>query len=171
MKERIKRENSATSGKGVTRRQFVKLTGITTVGVTSLGFTEFLARGVSIITDPEDPVAGALPVKWAVRELENALQAHGIVAKRYEKPGKARAGDVNIIVAGSGLALTIKLLKEANANIPSVPEALGLVPVKSGNKQFLLAAGYDQRGLVYALLDLVDRVQNSIDPLDLIALI
>jgi hypothetical protein len=166
MKHQVKNDNSGKTNKGVTRRHFVKLAGITAIGVSSIGFHEFHSRKVSIITDPADPVAGSLPVQWAVKELETSLQSHGIIVRRYEKPGKTISGDINIIVAGSDSPLALKLLKETGANIPSVPEALGLLPVKSVGRQFLLACGYDQRGLVYALLELADRVQNSVQPLD-----
>ncbi len=166
MKEPDKIDNTGENGRSVSRRQFVKLAGITTIGVSSVGFSEFYSSGVAVIIDPVDPVAGSRPVQWAVSELEGALRTHGIILKRYEKPARAKAGDINIIVAGGGSPLAVKMLKEAKAKIPSVPEALGLVPVKSGSRQFLLACGYDPRGLVYALLELSDRVQNSVQPLE-----
>ena len=166
MKGRIKDYNSGESSKGVTRRHFVKLAGITAIGVSSIGFSKFFARGVSIITDPADLVGGSLPVQWALKELEGSLQSYGIFVKRYEKLSKVKTGDINIVVAGSESPLALKLLKLARVNIPSIPEALGLVPVKLGSKQFLLTCGFDQRGLVYALLELTDCVQNSNQPLD-----
>ena len=45
-------------------------------------------------------------------------------------------------------------------------EALGLIPVRFEEKEILLACGYDVRGLVYALLELADRVQYSNQPFD-----
>jgi hypothetical protein len=166
MKDHIRNNNFREGGKGVSRRQFVKLTGISAIGISSFGISELYTLGVSVISDPADPVAGSHQVQWAVKELTGSLQTQGIIVSRYEMPAKAKSNNINIIVAGSESPLALKLLKEAKVNVPSVPEALGLVPVKSGGKKYLLACGYDQPGLVYALLELADRVQNSNHPLD-----
>ena len=56
-------------------------------------------------------------------------------------------------------------MKTAGANIPSAPESLALVAGKAAGKQVVLACGYDSRGLVYALLELADRVQHAADPI------
>lgn len=58
-------------------------------------------------------------------------------------------------------SLACKLIKDSKIKIPAVSEALGLVPIKSDDKQVLLACGYNVRVLVYALLELADRVQYS----------
>jgi hypothetical protein len=58
-----------------------------------------------------------------------------------------------------------QLLAEAGAHIAEVPEALGLVPIKTSGKPVLLACGHDERGLVYAMLELADRVRHGTQPL------
>lgn len=68
-------------------------------------------------------------------------------------------------MTGSDSSLARQLLKEAGTNIPAVSEALGLVPVNLVGKQVLLACGYDERGIVYALLELADRVHHTTQPL------
>ena len=47
-----------------------------------------------------------------------------------------------------------------------MPEALGLVQAVSSGKPLLLATGYDSRGLIYAVLELADRVNCSSQPLE-----
>lgn len=151
---------------GVSRRHFVKVAGITALGVSSFGLSDITAKGVSIIADPSDPIVGTPPTKWAMKELEDSLTAQGIGVSRFEKLSQAKAGDLYIVVAGLASSVTGPMLKAGKIKIPAVPEALGLVPVKSDGKQLLLACGYDERGLVYALLDLADRVQHSTQPLE-----
>ena len=51
------------------------------------------------------------------------------------------------------------VLEGAEASIPEVPEALGLVPGGSDGRPLLLAGGSDERGLVYAVLELADLVE------------
>jgi hypothetical protein len=148
------------------RRHFVKIAGITALGISSLGLNDFLIKGVSIISDPDDPIAGSQPVKWAARELEGSLSSKGVVVTRCEQIAQAKEGDLCIVLAGSVSAIAQKILKGSRIIIPEVPEALGLVPGQFSGKPVLLTSGSDQRGLVYALLELADRVNNSIQPLD-----
>ena len=166
MEKHLKEQKSKPESNEVTRRHFVKVAGIAAVGVSSFGFSDFMAKGVTIILDPADIVAGSAPALWAARELENSLTSKGITVTRIDQPGKAKQDDLNILVAGSASKSSLEILKASNTNIPAVPEALGLVPAKVSGKQVLLACGQDTRGLVYALLELNDRVQNSSQPFD-----
>jgi hypothetical protein len=166
MKKHLKDQNSNQKNNVVTRRHFVKIAGITAVGVSSFGFSDFIANGVTIILDPSELVAGSTPALWAAKELENSLTSQGISVSRTDQVSKAKADDLKILVTGATSKSCIEILKSGSINIPALPEALGLIPVKVNGKQVLLACGYDIRGLVYALLELNDRVQNSNKPLD-----
>jgi hypothetical protein len=166
MKKQTKNPGSRNNVNGISRRHFVKIAGITSIGVSSIGISDFTAQGVSIITDPSDQVAGSSPSRWAMKEFEVSLTAQGIGVFHCDKLSQSRAGDFNIVVAGLATSMTGQLLKAAKTSIPAVPESLGLVPVKYEGKQVLLACGNDERGLVYALLELADRVQNSTLPLE-----
>jgi hypothetical protein len=149
----------------VNRRHFLKIAGITTLGMPFLGATDFKAAAVAIVLDPADPIAGSAPAQWALQELEQALTAQGVVIRKLKRLAPTAAADLSIVVAGAGSAAARQLLQVAGTRIPAAAEALGLVPLKSGGRQVLLAAGYDVRGLVYALLELADRVQHGPDAL------
>lgn len=152
--------------RGINRRHFVKIAGITTLGISSLGFSDLNGKGISIVSDPADLIAGSLPAQWAVNELVQSLASRGINVSRYESLSQTGNNYLNIVMADSGSPVARQLLNAVKTTIPNVPEALGLVPLKSEGKQILLACGFDERGLVYALLELADRVQNSDEPLD-----
>ena len=152
--------------KSISRRHFVRIVGISALGASSLGHFKFGKNRVSVVVDPEDTLAGATPSQWAVRELEESLKSGGINVHRCNLLAQAKNGDLIIVAAGSDSPLSRKLRQETGVNIPAVPEALGIVPSKSNDKQILLACGYDVRGLVYALLELADRVRYSDRPLD-----
>ena len=152
--------------KGISRRFFVKIAGISALGISSLGYINFNTKGVSIVIDPSDNIAGSQPSQWAVKELEKSLASGGINVYRCVKISQARDGDLCIAVAGLDSSIAGQLIKNAKTDIPAVAEALGIVPVKSGDEQILLACSYDVRGLVYALLELADRVQYSEQTLD-----
>jgi hypothetical protein len=139
------------------RRSFLKHTGAA-AGVTVAQRLTGATGGVSIIVDPRDPIASAAPPAWAVGELRAALSAQGGSAQVYPRIAAAPVSDRYIVVAGSGSSSARQILKAANISMPSSSEALCLVPGHLGGKSALLAGGSDARGLVYAVLELADRV-------------
>jgi len=133
------------------RRQFFKTAAL---GATaSAGLPGAVPRPVAIVLDPADPVAAAPACRWAVGELSGALAARGVQARIVDRVAQAAAADLCIVASGN-----------QQGRAPSVPEALALGPAHAGGRDVLLAAGHDPRGLVYALLELADRVGNSADP-------
>jgi hypothetical protein len=156
--------------KSISRRSFVKIAGISALGISSLGSFGFNLKGVSLVIDPGDSTAGSGPSQWAAKELEKSLRSEEIDVFKCSQLSKARSGDLIIVAAGADFWVARRLLKEAKTEIPDTAEALGLVPIRSGDKQILLACGYDVSGLVYALLELVDRIKYSNDPIDSISI-
>jgi len=147
------------------RRRFLQAAG----SAASLGAGRAAAGGVSLVTDPADAVAAAAPARWAAKQLEDALAARQVAVRRCESVSQAAAGDLCIVAAGAGSALAREVLGAAGVTVAAAPEALGIVAGKAAGKPVLLACGHDARGLVYALLDLADRVENGGAPLAALA--
>jgi hypothetical protein len=166
MKNLLMNQEPSGKPKGMTRRHFVKIAGTSALWLSSLGALSFRAKGVSLVIDPADEAAGAPPSQWAAQVLEESLTARGVNVHRCDRLARARSGDLCIVAAGSEATLGRQLLKHGGIDFPGAPEALGLVPLTSDDKQVLLACGYDARGLVYALLELADRVNYSDRSLD-----
>lgn len=120
-------------------------------------------RAVAIILTPED--AAHKPAPWAVTELRDALQSRGVVAEIFEHLDQAPPGSDCIVAATAGSVTGRQALAATGLSMPNVPEAVGLARGKMGNRRFLLACGSDVRGLVYALLELTDRVKHAFEPL------
>jgi hypothetical protein len=159
-------QKSPGETKGIDRRSFVKIAGISALGASSISSFNFNTKGVSIIIDPADQTAGSQPSQWAAEELEKSLTSKGINVYRCDQIAQAQSGDLIIVAASSGSSIAHQLLKGSDIKISATPEALGLVPLKTDDKYILLACGYDVRGLVYALLELADRILYSNQPLD-----
>jgi hypothetical protein len=154
------------------RRRFLQTAGslAALAGSEVNGVAGVVGRGVSIVVDPSDPIASAPEAAWASKELEDALKAQGILVKRCQQAAQANPGDLCLVVAGLGSPLAMEILKGTKANIATVPEALGVFPGSVANRKVTLVCGYDARALVYALLDLTDRVQNThSDPIGALA--
>ncbi len=141
------------------RRSFLKSAGIAAQSLLSA------APGVSVIVDPKDPIASAPPSRWAAGELRAALESQGVAAQVYPRLDAAPAGDHHVVVAGGASSAARQILKGANASMPSSPEALCLVAGSLGGRSVLLAGGSDVRGLVFAVLELADRVRYGGAPL------
>src|ERR1700693_1549378 len=129
------------------RRDFLKTPGGTVVGVSAIRTLSGATQGVSIVVDPQDPIASARPAAWAIRELQSGLSTQGVTAKVYARLEAAPAGDRYIVVAGGGSPVAQQILKAAKVTLPSSAEAVCLVPGSLGGKSVLLAGGSDVRGL------------------------
>jgi hypothetical protein len=146
------------------RRRFLKASAaVAGVGLTRPRWTRAGAPAVSIVADPGDAIASAGPARWAAEELERALAARGVAVKRFERAAQSPAGDVCIIAAGSDAPIARDVLKRSGVTLENTAEALALVPGKAAGRPVLLACGQDVRGLVYALLELADRVRHGAD--------
>lgn len=148
---------------GAGRREFLKLAGMAGLSLPFASLDGWATGTVALITDAGDAVATSKPASWAAGELEQALTSMGITVKRYSKIADAATSDLVIVAAGP--AATRSLFSGTGITIPAVPEALGLVPIKQDGKSILVASGQDERGLIYALLELADRVRNSSSPM------
>lgn len=155
---------------GISRRRFIKITSISTVAAPLSSLSNFSPRALSIVFDPDDAPAQFSPASWAVAQLEEALRANGVAVKRYKDLALAPATDLCIVAGKATDPQVAQLMKKNKLNIPGVPEALGLIPLKSGGKSILLSVGNDVRGTVYAVLELADRVQNNSEALASLAL-
>ncbi len=137
------------------RREFLKTTGVAST----------LVRGdvrcVAIIADRHDPVASSEPAKWAAGELQSSLEIKGVLVRRRDSIERD-ADDFQIILSGPSVRAGIPL--------PAVPEGFVLAPATLPQRAAVFAIGYDPLGLVYAALELADRVRFAAKPLAVLQL-
>ncbi|HEY1800833.1 MAG TPA: hypothetical protein VGG46_07855 [Terriglobales bacterium] len=152
----------------ISRRDFLQVTALS-IGALTPG-TKALAQvmgghTLSIVADPDDPICVSAPSLWALGEMARLFAQRDIAVKRCASLEQAPPSDLCIVAAGSASALAAPVLRKANTTVSSKPESLGLVPFSHKGKPALLACGSDARGLMYALLELVDRIRYSENPL------
>lgn len=123
-------------------------------------------RGVLLVIDPADAVANSGPAQWATGLLHDALAARGTTVRTATSPSAALPGELRLVVAGAANRNAVLVLGAAGAAMPAGPEALALLNAQIDGADFLLAAGSDARGLVYALTDLLDRIAAEQAPGD-----
>ncbi|MFC1739587.1 hypothetical protein ACFL1G_11165 [Planctomycetota bacterium] len=99
-----------------------------------------------------------------VNKVKLALQEKGFEFEQVTTLDHAR-GQI-LIVAGlaTGTGQAAKLLKDLNIPAPTEPEALLIRHIENSGKKLLLTTGADDRGLMYALLDIAESIGFSSDP-------
>jgi hypothetical protein len=110
---------------------------------------------VAFRRDSADQVSTSEPATWALGELEAALRRRGV---EIVEGGKL---ETTIIVTSAGSADAARVAKASGIALPGVAESFALL--REGKDIF--AIGYDERGLVYALTELADRVDHAGDDL------
>jgi len=104
--------------------------------------------------------------RHGLSKIKLALQEKNISFEETTSLGTT-PGDI-LIVAGlstvSGAAS--ELLKSSNLTMPEAPESLLTQNMSCNGKRTLLVCGSDDRGLMYALLDVADRIGWSDDPVN-----
>jgi hypothetical protein len=134
----------------IPRRQFLKLVGATTVAGASRKSFATGSRKFSIVVHEADPVASTKPVAWAVKQLNQALAEQGIAAQIVANEREAAGSSMVVVVAG-----------DTKLNLAA--ESFRIAPGRSAGAEALTASAPDTRGLVYAVLELADRVQTGSD--------
>ncbi len=156
------------------RRDFIKTVSLITAGVAIGGpvfsFDNEGLKKVSLVFDPNDPVANAQSAQWALEQLKEALKVQGIKSAVYAKLKDAPVNDLCVLVSGSKSKMARDLMGKRSVAVSETPEALGLVRGVIDGRSVLLACGHDSRGLVYALLELADRMNCGIKPVEALKL-
>jgi hypothetical protein len=151
----------------VNRRDFLRLGvagGALAIGPLATR-TSGQARGVCLVADPADPAAGAAPVRWALDECERALGCAGYRVRRAVRIADAPSADICVVAGGAASAPLAASLAAARVACPTGAEAFVLTTASAGGREVVAACGSDTRGLMYAVLDLADRVSRDARPI------
>ena len=110
---------------------------------------------VSLVLNSSDAA-----VLWAAEQLTQAFAVVGTGVTRRERVEDAPLAEMCLQVCGIRAAFVAPALKAANVIAPDEPESLVILNTRIGTRPVLMACGGDARGLVYALLELADRVRH-----------
>lgn len=149
------------------RRRFVQTAGSLAAVIAVEPITLSAARipGVSIVVDASDSVASSEPATWAAKQLEKSLTGQQVKVSRAATLAEAPAGDLCVLVSGGKSLVARDLLKKSGGAATGVPESLAIVSGSVGARKVVLASGADARGLMYALLEIADRVDCGTNPM------
>lgn len=155
-----------------TRREFFQdmafVTGAITAGISgpALGRGNWSNPKVTLfaLSDASDSSLQQPPVRWALGQLRDALHARGLVVEIQYNLEKIHEPGERILVTPCESQLAHRIAGHAGVTLPGVAESLALIPGSISNQAVLMVTGADNRGVVYGLLELADRVTYSDDP-------
>ncbi len=122
-------------------------------------------KAISVIVPETDPVANSGPVQWAVQELVEASALSGSAVKLYAGTKSVPEDSRCVLVSMPTGALAKEILRHNKLALPASAEALVITEGFADGREVLLACGTDAVGLMYAVLELADRIQCGIDPM------
>jgi hypothetical protein len=139
------------------RRAFLKLSAaMAAFRLTPRAFAAPSQR-IDVIVDGNDPVASSDAVKSAAGRLKNALTSKGLLCDIVSSPGEAKGSTFLVVAAGAGSALA-RNFPQGTAALGN-PESLRLTPGHLAGVPATLVSASGQRGFIYGLLELAERVQ------------
>jgi hypothetical protein len=118
---------------------------------------------VALLRDRHDSLAAAVPVVRAAERLRLALEGRGIVVDEGRGAPEPGGGVATVSISGGSAAGAAEALARAGVDVPERSEAFAIVDHGTELPR-LTACAADVRGLVYAVLELADRVELEPDP-------
>ena len=100
-------------------------------------------------------------VLHGVTQLTNALTEKKVSFEKVESLQDARGKSIIVAGISNGEGAASKLLQVGNHQVPQISEALTIWKTSWQKKSVLLISGFDDRGLMYGLLDVADQIKWS----------
>ena len=120
------------------------------------------AQEVSLLVSSKDKMAQTESVKWATDHLRGVLENKGVDCQVRSDIKKVPASDICVIIAGKDDKISKAVLKKQGVAVADMPESLVLVEGEWSGRPVVLACGSDARGLIYAVVELADRISCGI---------
>ena len=99
---------------------------------------------------------------YGVDKITTVLDVKKIHYEKAATLDEAKGNSILYIHSGNSDTQVAQLLNN-NDELPQVPEALSIQKTNRQDKTVWVVRGYDDRGLMYALLDIADRINWSKD--------
>ncbi len=125
----------------------------------------FLMASLQLLPSAEAPAITLLPdatltapAQHGLNKVKAALRAKGVEFNEGATATHVQGGTQIVIGSASGGGMAANALEELKLRAPTNAQALLIEKTRWRGKQTLLVCGSDARGLMYALLDVADRI-------------
>lgn len=118
---------------------------------------------ISIVTDKTPGVASS----QGLTTMSEVLKEKNITFEKVGSVSDAKGKSVIVVGLANGDGEASQILKDGNHILPNVPEALTIWKTVWQKKPVWVISGFDDRGLMYGLLDVANRIgwSNSKTPM------
>ena len=120
-------------------------------------------RMIVSMVSHKDPGPAA---RHGLKKLAEALKARGLDTETVDAARDAKGGILIVSAAAGSKGEAARLQARLAGGMPDGAETLRVRKVQRQGKTYVLVSGGDDRGLMYALLDIADRVGWAEDPKD-----
>lgn len=103
------------------------------------------------------------PALYGVNKITEVLEAKKISYEKVNSLNEAKGKTILFLETNNGNEEAAQLLNTDKNNLPQEPEALSIQKTNWQNKTVWEVRGYDDTGLMYALLDIADRLNWNKD--------
>ncbi|MGB8492361.1 MAG: hypothetical protein WCE64_15000 [Bacteroidales bacterium] len=109
---------------------------------------------ISVVTDK----APGVVVLHGLSKLTDALDSKNITFEKVQSIDEASGKLIIVTGLAYGEGATSRILKAGNRNVPEVSESLTIWKTNWKKKPVWVISGFDDRGVMYGLLDVADRI-------------
>src|SRR5438876_9452510 len=81
-------------------------------------------KAVSIVAEPEDAIASSAPARWAIKTLQESLEARGFAVTRRQRITEASSSEICVLTAGAASTVAQGILTSAGVAVAAGPEGL-----------------------------------------------
>lgn len=121
-----------------------------------------------ILSDASADMVNQKSVSWATGQLKKALQDKKINAEIcFNLEGIHQPGE-RIVITPSESKLAHDIARQSGVTLPTTAESFALIKGIIKNEKIVMATGFDASGLTYAILELVDRITYSKNPVTML---
>ncbi len=121
---------------------------------------KFESPEISIITDKES----GEPVSFGLTKLTHSLNEQNISYENVSSLESAKGKTIVVVGISTDDGLVSQILTKENRAVPENSEALTVFKTDWQNKDVWVIGGFDDTGLMYALLDVAEQIKWGKDP-------
>ena len=169
------KKSNQTKTNEFSRRGFLKTSACFAIGTLTINnsLASVLTKkgNIALVVKIDDVLANAVTSQWALGELKTSLLQEGAKVRVLTSLSEAQPEEFCVVISAMNAQTAKKVFAVNKIVAPTEAEALVLMQSEVEGREALLVAGVDERGLVYALTELADRVsclQTSREALEFI---
>src|SRR5208283_5105146 len=145
------------------RREFLKAAGAASAVSVAEGALAAPRKGVVIVMDPRIENLQTPPVRWAAEQLRSAIATKGGLCRIVDSLAQTTGSAFCVFFADVSPKLPPENPHAIGTTI--APDGFHIVPTQARSAPALTIFAGNERGFIYALLELAERVRYSREPI------